>query len=177
MRSLLKGKHVELGDHSKSKRISASDLWIPKRYVPHLRRQIAISGSLKNYLEFLLIKNRSKFPSMFDFSKNEKTTYQNLNLELVRFSFRPNSSDWAELRVVARYYGLSICNFFVMLIQIEGDGAQAVDRFVSKKTNTLKINGKKNGITLIQSIVPGRKFISFSILLGGTLPKTFSSDS
>ncbi|EKO07910.1 PF07600 domain protein [Leptospira interrogans str. C10069] len=52
-------------------------------------------------------------------SLKRKTLYQETELELVRFSFRPNAADWAELRLVARYYGVSICNFFVMLLTFD----------------------------------------------------------
>ncbi|MBM9576499.1 DUF1564 family protein [Leptospira sp. 201903070] len=176
-RSLSEKGDFESYAQSKSKRASSSDLWIPKRHALALKRRIARFGSLKNFLSLLLARNRSKFPSMFAFSKSEKTIYQNTNLDLVRFSFRPNSSDWAELRIVARYYGLSICHFFVMLIQIEEAEASEIPQFEFGKSNDLRTKGKRAGISLSQRILPGRKLISFSILFRSSLRKSSLFDS
>lgn len=93
------------------KRVAPSDLWIPKQQVSNLTKRISKFGCLKTALHFLLKRNRNRLHSIFAYSENEKTLYQKTELELVRFSFRPDSADWAELRLAARYYGVSICNF------------------------------------------------------------------
>ncbi|MBM9500483.1 DUF1564 family protein [Leptospira sp. 201903071] len=178
VRSLSKKGSFESKAESKIKRASSSDLWIPKRFVPTLNRRIAKFGSLKNFLSIILSKNRSKFHSMFAFSKSEKTIYQSTNLNLIRFSFRPDSSDWAELRVVARYYGLSICNLFIMLLQIdEGQSLDDRSRSIFEENKDLRIKGKGGGISLIQSILPGRKFISFSFFSEGNVRRNSIFDS
>ncbi|TGM61904.1 DUF1564 family protein [Leptospira adleri] len=172
-------KKYRISEDSKAKRISASDLWIPKRNVPALQRRISEFGSLKNFLHFLLTKNRLNFFLLLIPSKNEKTIYQDVNLELVRFPFRPDSSDWAELRVVARYYGLSICNFFVILLQMEENENKSRKRFVfkSEKNANFGKKEKQSGISLVQKILPGRRFISFSLFFLGDFAKKFASDS
>lgn len=172
-------KKSRFSQNSKTKRISASDLWIPKRNVPTLQRRISEFGSLKNFLHFLLTKNRFKFFSSLIPSKNEKTIYQDVNLELVRFSFRPDSSDWAELRVAARYYGLSICNFFVILFQMGENEYNSRKFFASKPEKNINFGekGKRGGVSLVQKILPGGKLISFSLFFQGDSPKKFASDS
>ncbi|TGK19111.1 DUF1564 family protein [Leptospira stimsonii] len=166
-----------IGKNSKSKRVSTSDLLIPKRHLKSLQRKILKFGSLKKFLHFLLLTNRSKFRSLCIIPKNEKTLYQSINQDLVRFSFRPDSADWAELRVLARYYGLSICNLFVILLEIgeEGSSSSGSPPFLSYKAKSLE--GKGNEMALIQRILPGRRYISFSLFLRGSLSRKFASDS
>ncbi|EMJ81076.1 PF07600 family protein [Leptospira borgpetersenii serovar Hardjo-bovis str. Sponselee] len=86
---------------------------------------------MKTVLHFLLKRNRNRLHSIFAYSENEKTLYQKTELELVRFSFRPDSADWAELRLAARYYGVSICNFFVMLLVF--DENESVGKILATK--------------------------------------------
>nr|PJZ92091.1 hypothetical protein CH379_15045 [Leptospira ellisii] len=138
---------------------SPSDFWIPNELAPLLRSRISKYGSLKKVLRMLLEGKRNRLHSLFRFSKCEKTLYQSKDLELIRFSFRPNAADWAEMRLAARYYGVSICYFFVMLLSLqeERSGSGDTRKGIYKK--------EKLGIILIQEIIPERNRIAFSIFL------------
>ncbi|WP_017215698.1 DUF1564 family protein [Leptospira noguchii] len=150
--------------NSKNKRDSPSDLWIPKTKIPHLTKRISQFKSLKYTLNFLLKKNRNRLHSLFAHSQKEKTLYQETELELVRFSFRPNSADWAELRLAARYYGVSICNFFVMLLTFdENENKGSAKSFWMDSKNRKSQNSE---ILLIQLITSKRNAIFFSIITG-----------
>ncbi|XDD51314.1 DUF1564 family protein [Leptospira sp. WS92.C1] len=158
--------------HSKQKlsephfkrRESPSDLWIPREFVADLRKRISKVGTLKKVMHSLLIKNRYRIHTLFDNSRQEKTIYQDLNLKLVRFSFRPAAADWAEFRILARYYGVSICCLFVMILSLEQrEGLLA-------KNNHSVLNQAKNGfqnirITLVQKVFREKGIMSFAIFL------------
>lgn len=143
------------------KRVAPSDLWIPKQQVSNLTKRISKFGCLKTVLHFLLKRNRNRLHSIFAYSENEKTLYQKTELELVRFSFRPDSADWAELRLAARYYGVSICNFFVMLLVFDENESVGKIEASWKDFSNQKVEDSE--IFFIQQIFSKRKSIFFSI--------------
>ncbi|EKR52533.1 DUF1564 family protein [Leptospira interrogans] len=149
---------------SKRKRDSPSDLWIPRVKIPHLTRRISQFKSLKCTLHFLLKKNRNRLHSLFAQPEKEKTLYQETELELVRFSFRPNAADWVELRLVARYYGVSICNFFVMLLTFDENINKGSAKSFWKDSKNQKFQNSE--ILLIQLISSKRNTLFFSIITG-----------
>lgn len=170
-RSLNGNRRTQFALHSKQKlnhsskhkrRESPSDLWVPKNLASDLERQIFEVGSLKKILHRLLMRNRYRIHTLFANSNREKTMYQESDLELVRFSFRPDSADWAELRVVARYYGVSICRLFVMLLFLEKGENMSVNSFVIGK---MKQRFQNIELAMVQKILPGRTVMSFSISL------------
>ncbi|TGK33688.1 DUF1564 family protein [Leptospira gomenensis] len=141
---------------------SPSDFWIPVELAPLLQSKISKYGSLKKVLHVLLEEKRNRLHSLFRLSKYEKTLYQSKGLDLMRFSFRPDSADWAELRLAARYYGVSICRFFVMLLSLLNEKKEEhKDQFSYKR--------EKFGIVLVQKIFQDRNRISFSIFLNSSL--------
>ncbi|TGL76091.1 DUF1564 family protein [Leptospira yasudae] len=144
-----------------TKRESSSDLWIPRRKISKLNHKIAKCGSLKRALTFLLNNNRNRLTSFLEPSRKEKTSYQKGNLNLVRFSLRPDASDWAELRLLARYYGMSICNFFVILLDSDKTDNESLFAAFGAKIKNLRL--EKSAISLIQHLLPKRKLIIFSI--------------
>ncbi|MBW0435755.1 DUF1564 family protein [Leptospira yasudae] len=144
-----------------TKRESSSDLWIPKRTISNLKQKIAKHGSLKRVLSFLLNNNRNRLASFLVPSRKEKTSYQKANLDLVRFSLRPDASDWAELRLLARYYGISICQFFVILLDL--DKTDSISAFANLGDNIRSKGLEKSAISLFQCLLPKRKLIFFSI--------------
>ncbi|EPG51797.1 DUF1564 family protein [Leptospira kirschneri] len=144
------------------KRNSPSDLWIPRVKIPHLTKRISQFKSLKCMLHFLLKKNRHRLHSPFAHSQKEKTLYQETELELVRFSFRPNAADWAELRLAARYYGVSICNFFVMLLTFDENKGSSKSFWNDFKNRKFQ----NSEILLIQLISSKRNTLFFSIVTG-----------
>ncbi|MCG6168655.1 DUF1564 domain-containing protein [Leptospira sp. FAT2] len=147
-----------------TKRGSSSDLWIPKLKISNLKQKIAKYGSLKSVLTFLLNNNRNRLASFLEPSRQEKTCYQKANLDLVRFSLRPEASDWAELRLLARYYGISICHFFVILLDL--DQTESVSEFANLANNIRSKGLEKSAISLFQCLLPKRKLILFSIVPG-----------
>ncbi|TGM01043.1 DUF1564 family protein [Leptospira barantonii] len=147
-----------------SKRLAPSDLWVPKNRIQSVERRIAKFGSLKKALHFLLKENRNRIHSLFKYSQGEKTIYQGTNLELIRFSFRPDSADWAELRITARYYGVSICNFFVLLLTLdEQKKRNPISGFQSTLRNK---ESRAFEILLVQQISSSRDLLSFLFLVG-----------
>ncbi|PJZ55523.1 DUF1564 family protein [Leptospira barantonii] len=146
------------------KRLAPSDLWVPKNRIQSVERRIAKFGSLKKALHFLLKENRNRMHSLFKHSQGEKTIYQSTNLELIRFSFRPDSADWAELRITARYYGVSICNFFVLLLTLdEKKKKNPISGFQSALRNR---ESRAFEILLVQQISSSRDLLSFLFLVG-----------
>ncbi|MGJ4754651.1 DUF1564 family protein [Leptospira kmetyi] len=149
---------------SRSKRLAPSDLWIPKHQIQSVKRRIVKFGSLKRALHFLLKENRDRMHSLLKHSQSEKTTYQSPNLELIRFSFRPDSADWAELRISARYYGVSICNFIVLLLTLdENEKKSPIARFQNGQRGR---ENRKFETLLVQQISSSRDSISFLLILG-----------
>nr|WP_235596801.1 DUF1564 family protein [Leptospira alstonii] len=164
-------KQPPKGLNSRFKRITPSDLWIPRQQVSNLTKRIAKFGCLKSTLHFLLKKNRNRLHSLFAHSKNEKTLYQKTELELVRFSFRPDSADWAELRIAARYYGVSICNFFVMLLLFDENESNEERRTSWENFNDREFRNSE--ILLTQLISSKRNTIFFSILIDSSVSQAF----
>ncbi|EMJ95258.1 DUF1564 family protein [Leptospira alstonii] len=164
-------KQPRKGLNSRFKRITPSDLWIPRQQVSNLTKRIAKFGCLKSTLHFLLKKNRNRLHSLFAHSKNEKTLYQKTELELVRFSFRPDSADWAELRIAARYYGVSICNFFVMLLLFDENESNEERRISWENFNDREFRNSE--ILLTQLISSKRNTIFFSILIDSSVSQAF----
>jgi len=77
-------------------------------------------GDLRSLLHYLLQKYFQK-PIRF-FLKNEIAAticYQDCGLNLHREDFRPIEKDWIELKLLAISHNMSICAFFVMLLQME----------------------------------------------------------
>lgn len=152
------------GAHSRSKRSAPSDLLVPKHQIQAIKRRIVKFGSLKKALHYLLNENRNRLHSLFRHSECEKTIYQSANLELIRFSFRPYSADWAELRLAARYYGASICNFFVMLLTLDENEKKGS---VAKFQNVLRNKEiRKSEILLAQQISLSRDILSLLLIVG-----------
>ncbi|RHX77401.1 DUF1564 family protein [Leptospira yasudae] len=147
-----------------TKRESSSDLWIPKRKIANLKQKIVKYGSLKRALTFLLNNNRNRLASFLEPSRTEKTCYQKANLDLVRFSLRPEASDWAELRLLARYYGISICHFFVILLDMDKTAPEYLYTTLGAKIGNKRL--EKSGISLLQRLLPNRKLVLFSVASG-----------
>ena len=57
--------------------------------------------------------------SLFPFAMKYKKKYQEEGLDLQHCDFVPEPSDWEELRNLGFAYGLAMCKFFVILLELD----------------------------------------------------------
>ncbi|PJZ53634.1 DUF1564 family protein [Leptospira adleri] len=90
-----------------------ADLYVPFQLYSYALERIQKNKSLSAYLEILLKEYREQMIQIKRPHSLERTSYQRKSQDLKRLSFRPKEKDWAELRTIARYLGISMCKTFV----------------------------------------------------------------
>ncbi len=102
------------------KNTAPSDLLIPAHLNQFIQIQIKKHKNLKNYFHYLILKfqKRNLFYKFTD-TAFRKTLYQSKNLQLIRYSFRPDHQDWYEAKFAGFYFGISVCKFFSRLIDLD----------------------------------------------------------
>lgn len=103
----------------KDKSRFTADFYVPIELYSYVIQRIREEKSLTFYLKKLLKDHRFEILRNQEPHRKERTSYQSKFQGLVRISFRPNESDWAELRSVSRYLGISMCKIFILLMNLE----------------------------------------------------------
>ncbi|MCX7999618.1 MAG: DUF1564 domain-containing protein [Leptospiraceae bacterium] len=112
----------------KTQRKTVSTLRIPLWLDFAIKKGIARHGNLTKYLGVLLKKYRFLFyMGRFKPSENAKTEYQKRGEEYVTCKFRPENSDWIELKMWAEALGISATFMFVKLLEIDELGDPIVN--------------------------------------------------
>jgi len=93
----------------------SSSLLIPNLFADFLQDQIGKFGNLRNYLTFL-INQFGQTKINLHLSSKIKTTYQEKNLELVKFNFCPFDMDWLRIKILAQTKSVSITLMFVIMM-------------------------------------------------------------
>ncbi|MDV6234314.1 DUF1564 family protein [Leptospira ellisii] len=96
-----------------------ADLYVPLELYSYTIFKIKKNRNLTSYLKALLKNYKTTTLKTQKPSTNERTAYQKGSQSLMRISFRPDNLDWAELRTIARYLGVSMCKTFVLLMETE----------------------------------------------------------
>ncbi|TGK41467.1 DUF1564 family protein [Leptospira andrefontaineae] len=110
-------QNVSLENIIKKKR-KVSTLLIP----PHLAKYVRKNG-INSLLKKTLASQRRNFHSIRHVnSESIYTKYQKIRGKLkenkyIKFNFRPRSEDWIQLRSLAISHGVSMCYFFVLLLE------------------------------------------------------------
>ena len=100
--------------------LTPSAFGVPEKFASVLDQKIEESRYLGNYLRFLLNKYRIiAYSGSLPKGNGIKTRYQKYNQNLMYFKFRPRSSDWIELRMLALAHGVSMTHFFVFLLEMD----------------------------------------------------------
>ena len=114
-------------------RMNPASLLIPAEFVDVYEKGVAeMDGSVRRYFQSLLWKYRPLFYNgCLPSSDGERFTreYQGRFKEgRKKVTFRPNPEEWGEMTNVALAHGLSLCNFFVLLLRLESVGCGEDDK-------------------------------------------------
>jgi len=97
-----------------------STLLIPDYLFPEYARLQSRYRNTRFLLSYLLFKYNASRPYLVMRSGISSTIkYQETGMNLHREDFRPAESQWIELKLLANSYNMSICSFFVLLLQME----------------------------------------------------------
>jgi hypothetical protein len=118
---VFKRKNKYLLDKIEDRSHTVSTLLIPKNlcndFQPILEK---FQGDLTKYLHILLKRYRIITHSgLIPEPIKIKTEYQEKDLDLVKFAFRPLNADWVELGEIALAFGKSRCWLFVHLLKLD----------------------------------------------------------
>lgn len=144
-----------------------STLLIPKTLTKDLNSILPVSTTKQGteFINFrlglkLLLNKYRGFLAIGElpFADKPKLTYQQEGLNLHKFKFRPDNSDWFELGILAYGLGVSRCWLFTYLLELELSG---LGDFLALKV-------VRNGLTtptvsrprMIHQIMGKRRFIS-----------------
>ena len=108
-------------------KMNPATLLIPEEFVDVYEKGVAeMNGSVRDYFQSLVWKYRPLFHSSCLPSSNGDLYTREYQGRFLRgrkkVSFRPNPEEWGELTNVALAHGLSLCNFFVLLLRLEAVG-------------------------------------------------------
>ncbi|MBK6605407.1 MAG: DUF1564 family protein [Leptospiraceae bacterium] len=116
-----RNKNKYLLDKIEDRNHTVSTLLIPKEL--HCDFQSLLQkhqGDLSIYLKALLKRYRTITHSgLIPEPIKVKTEYQEKDLNLIRFNFRPTNADWVELGEIALAFGKSRCWLFVHLLKLD----------------------------------------------------------
>ena len=103
------------------KAYTTSRLLIPRKLLDFYLKQCAWKGSRANYLHYLIqtYGRHLALYGLFPFAMKYKKKYQEEGLDLQQCDFVPEPSDWEELRNLGFAYGLAMCKFFVILLELD----------------------------------------------------------
>lgn len=135
-----------------------ADLYVPFQLYFYALERIQKNKSLSAYLEILLKEYREQMIQTKRPHSLERTSYQRKSQDLKRLSFRPKEKDWAELRTIARYLGISMCKTFVLLLEMEKNDEK---KNPHKKTEKTKFRIQ----SLIQKFSHKRDQITFELIV------------
>ncbi|MBM9576846.1 DUF1564 family protein [Leptospira sp. 201903070] len=135
-----------------------ADLYVPFQLYSYTLERIGKNKSLSAYLDVLLKEYKTQILQEQRPHFSERTSYQRKAQNLKRLSFRPKEGDWAELRSIARYLGISMCKTFVLLLEMEKNE----ERESSQKKEK---NSKYRIQSLIQKFSPKRDQITFELIV------------
>lgn len=103
---------------------SQSTLLIPEKYHDYYQSQCLLHGSRRAYFAFI-VTNYLPHVRLFEGRLNQsrthkwKTDYQAEGQCLLRRNFVPIPEDWECFRHIASAFGVSMCYFFVFLVELE----------------------------------------------------------
>ncbi|WP_167883770.1 DUF1564 family protein [Leptospira stimsonii] len=135
-----------------------SDLYVPLQLYPYALERIKKHKSLSVYLEILLNEYKEEAIQTQKPNSLERISYQKKSQDLKRISFRPKAKDWAELRTISRYLGISMCKTFVLLLEMERRDEKGISFKISEKA-------KYRIQSLIQKFSHKRDQITFELIV------------
>ncbi|XDD50542.1 DUF1564 family protein [Leptospira sp. WS92.C1] len=167
----MNGKNTKFDKFSHTRRLQndayrkrnrfTADLYVPFELYSYTLSRIRKNKNLSIYLERLLKNYNIEILKNTKPYKYERTSYQSKFQHLKRLSFRPQSQDWAELRSVSRYLGISMCKAFVLLLELERRNTQENGNLSKKRSNPRCYRI----INLIQKISPKKDQIVFELIV------------
>lgn len=94
-----------------------SSLLVPERYLNIFRAKVREHQGVRAYISYLLYKYRIHIANgIVPAYSNLTTKYQEKDQCLRKIGFRPNPSDWAELKLYRISFGMSISAFLIYLL-------------------------------------------------------------
>ncbi|TGK32717.1 DUF1564 family protein [Leptospira gomenensis] len=142
----------------RKKRFTA-DLYIPKELYSYAIVKIKKNKNLTTYLSLLLKNYKTTTLRTQKPHKSDRTLYQKGSQSLIRFSFRPENLDWAELRAIARYLGISMCKTFILLMETEKqEGTKKRNPLGKQYRNRIRI------VSLVQKFFVKGNRIDFELI-------------
>ena len=94
-----------------------SSLLIPEKYLPVFKAKVREHQGVRAYISYLLYKYRIHITNgIVPAYSNLTTKYQEKDQCLKKIGFRPNPSDWAELKLYRISFGMSISAFLIYLL-------------------------------------------------------------
>lgn len=94
-----------------------SSLLIPEKYLPVFKAKVREHQGVRAYISYLLHKYRIHITNgIVPAYSNLTTKYQEKDQCLRKIGFRPNQSDWAELKLYRISFGMSISAFLIYLL-------------------------------------------------------------
>ncbi|HMV41915.1 MAG TPA: DUF1564 family protein, partial [Leptospiraceae bacterium] len=94
-----------------------STLLIPERYIKVFVKKVNQHEGVREYVSYLLAKYQIYIVNgLIPGYSNVTTKYQEKGQNLQRVSFRPDATDWAELKIYRLTFGMSISAFIVYLL-------------------------------------------------------------
>ncbi|MGJ4753379.1 DUF1564 family protein [Leptospira kmetyi] len=155
-KKFLHNRNLKLG---KDKNRFTADFYVPIELYSYVIKRIRRERNLAFYLKKLLKDHRLEILRNQEPHKKERTSYQMKFQGLIRLSFRPNENDWAELRSIARYLGVSMCKAFVLLTNLEKR------RLSNEESAKEGISKTKFGIiSLLQKFSREKNSITFELI-------------
>ncbi|AOP32733.1 hypothetical protein A0128_01910 [Leptospira tipperaryensis] len=162
----MSGKNIKISKFSHERKLReirrsgafTADLYVPYQLYSYTLSKIKKNKSLSRYLEILLNEYKAQLFQEQKPHSLERTSYQRKAQDLKRVSFRPKEKDWAELRSIARYLGISMCKTFVLLLELERNDETENS---PKKREKVKYRIQ----SLIQKFSPKRDQITFELIV------------
>lgn len=138
----------------KSQRVTASSLLIPNQLLLYFSLRSSLFGGSKYYFQYL-IKTYARHLLQYGYKpihSKWKNEYQQEGLDLQKRNFKPNPVFWEEFRNISSSYGLAMCKFFTILLELEHErwlDAGCPDDFheippLQSKTNKSGMNSNSN---------------------------------
>jgi len=106
-----------------------STLLIPDYLLSFFNELVYKHGNMRSLLGFLVSGfQKNKYKIYFEKDISSTIKYQEKSLNLHREDFRPFEEDWINMKLLATSHNLSICAFFILLVQMELAGAMVSDK-------------------------------------------------